>query len=81
MDGNIEEINQKLKLFALHSPQVEYYDANNYLCKNKNCTAYSKLGRALFYDPSHLSIPGSWELGREIIKNEGVPYPFNSLTE
>jgi len=81
LESNIETTNLVLENYALQTEQVEYYDANNFLCQNKNCSAYNKKGQAMYFDQSHLSIPGSWQLGKEIVRFEGVPYPFNLLGE
>ncbi len=79
IDKKIAHINSKLLSFANKNSSVDYFDANQYLCRNNNCSAYKNRGKALYLDQSHLSIPGSWKLGKEIIKHEGVPYPFNLL--
>ena len=81
MDKNISSINLSLKTFSVENENVDYFDANDFICRNKNCSAFSLNGEAIYFDKSHLSIPGSWKLGREIIKYEGVPYPFNVLNE
>lgn len=79
IQSSIVDINSKLESFAIKNRNVEYFDANHILCKNNNCSAFNGNGEALYYDESHLSITGSWRLGKQIIKEEGVPYPFNML--
>ena len=81
LDTDIEAINLALQKFADLRDKVEYFDANAFLCKNKNCSAYHKNGQPMYFDTGHLSIPGSWQLGKDIIRHEGVPYPFNMLAE
>ena len=81
LNKKIANINLELEGFAKENSFVEYFDANSYLCRNNNCSAYNSRGEALYFDQSHLSVPGSWKLGKEIIKQEGVPYPFNLLGE
>jgi len=79
LQNGIARINLRLKDFASKNDNIEYYDANHILCKNNNCSAFNQNGEALYFDESHLSITGSWKLGKQIIKEEGVPYPFNLL--
>lgn len=81
LDSKIEEINLALLKFSQLTERVEYFDANDFLCRNKNCSAYNKNGKPMYFDTSHLSIPGSWQLGKDIIRHEGVPYPFNLIGE
>ncbi|MCJ8292765.1 MAG: acyltransferase [Colwellia sp.] len=81
LNKGIANINLELMGFAKENSLVEYFDANSYLCPDNNCSAYNSRGEALYFDQSHLSVPGSWKLGKEIIKQEGVPYPFNLLGE
>jgi len=81
LEKQLDITNLALTSFAAEQQHVAYYDANEFLCENKNCSAYNQNGQALYFDQSHLSIPGSWLLGKEIVRFEGVPYPFNLLGE
>lgn len=73
--------NERLKNFALEIKNVEYYDFNTYLCPDGRCSAYDGDGSLMYYDQSHLSLPASWRMGKNIYKEEGVPFPFSIIPE
>jgi len=81
LEKQLDITNLALTRFAEEQDEISYYDANEFLCENRNCSAYNNKGQALYFDQSHLSIPGSWLLGKQIVRFEGVPYPFNLLGE
>ena len=33
----------------------------------------------MYYDSSHLSLPASWQIGKRIFLEEGVPFPFTLI--
>jgi hypothetical protein len=75
-------INTKLKQFASANMNVEYYDVTKYLCPKGVCSAYDKNARAMYFDSSHLSLPASWQIGKEIVhQNGGVPFPFTLVLD
>jgi len=81
LSRRIREINGKLRTLANSLPSVEYIDFNDVLCPNQLCSTHSKRGDPLYYDSNHLSLPASWDIGRQIIRDSGVPFPFNRLSD
>jgi peptidoglycan/LPS O-acetylase OafA/YrhL len=79
MPEHIAAANVRLAKFSEHTAHVTYFDANRYLCPAGGCRAFTKEGSPLYYDRSHLSMAGSWELGRRIFETEGVPKIFLAL--
>jgi peptidoglycan/LPS O-acetylase OafA/YrhL len=72
-------INAALRRFAEVTPNVRYFDANEYLCPKGICSAFGPDGEPRYYDESHLSLPASSKLGREIIKGAGLPPVFTLI--
>lgn len=81
LPAEIVRMNQVLRQFAQTTPNVRYFDANEYLCVDGACPAYGQDGLAMYYDPSHLSMPGSWKLGAAVVAADGVPAAFHSLAD
>jgi peptidoglycan/LPS O-acetylase OafA/YrhL len=77
----ILESNKKLQEFASQHQNVEYYDFNKFLCPNGYCSVYDENGYPLYYDDQHLSLDGSWRLGKQIYEEVGVPYPFTLISK
>ena len=77
---DILDSNKKLQEFASQYQNVEYYDFNEFLCPNGNCSVYDENGYPLYYDFQHLSLDGSWRLGKQIYEKVGVPYPFTLIS-
>lgn len=75
----ILESNKKLQEFANQHQNVEYYDFNEFLCPNGHCSTDDEHGYPLYYDQQHLSLDGSWRLGKQIYEKVGVPYPFTLI--
>ena len=73
--------NEKLREFANQHQNVEYYDFNEFLCPNGYCSVYDEDGYPLYYDTQHLSLDGSWRLGKQIYEKVGVPYPFTLISK
>jgi len=80
ISNDVSSINTDLKAFASKTKNVEYYDLEDYLCPNGNCSAYHKNGEALYYDTNHLSLSASWEIGNDIYNTSGVPFPFTLIS-
>jgi hypothetical protein len=75
----VEEANAMLKAFAAQTRNVGYFDVTPYLCHGGRCSAFDAEGFPLYFDAAHLSLPGSWRLGEEILRKEGVPPPFAQI--
>jgi len=80
LDENIVIMNTRLRDFASTVEGVEYFDVIDYICSDELCSAYDSNGKPLYYDSSHLSMPASWKIGKEIVDRlSGVPYPFTLI--
>jgi peptidoglycan/LPS O-acetylase OafA/YrhL len=77
-DPGVTAANARLKDFAALMPRVEYFDVTDYLCKAGECSPFEG-DRPLYYDSGHLSMPASWELGKRIVREDGVPVPFRMI--
>jgi peptidoglycan/LPS O-acetylase OafA/YrhL len=77
----VEEANAKLKAFAAQTRNVGYFDVTPYLCHGGRCSAFDAEGFPIYFDAAHLSLPGSWHLGEEILRKEGIPAPFAQIAE
>lgn len=77
--GDIADINAKLQEFARGTANVRYFEVTPYLCPQGLCSAFDSRGRPLYYDPSHLSMTASWQLGNAIWEQSGLPPAFNLL--
>jgi hypothetical protein len=71
--------NQRLRAFAADTPNVRFFDVTPYLCDGGLCSAFNDDGKPRYYDPSHLTLAASWELGKEIVRRDGVPAAFSGL--
>lgn len=76
----VRSVNQHLRDLAIAAPGVEYFDANDYLCPNGQCSALNQTGDPIYFDSSHLTDKASWDLGENILAREGVPQPFASIS-
>lgn len=77
----VSNINARIRDFADQTPNVEYFDVSPHLCPDGVCRAFTANGMPLYYNRSHLNMPGSWELGDQIVRREGVPFPFKAIAE
>jgi hypothetical protein len=75
----VEEANAQLKAFAAQTRNVGYFDVTPYLCHGGRCSAFDAEGFPIYFDAAHLSLPGSWRLGEEILRKEGIPAPFAQI--
>ena len=57
---------------------IEYYDINSFLCREK-CSPYDDKGNVLYFDKSHLEIQASWKIGKELFESGKMPELFKSL--
>lgn len=78
-DADVRRGNEALAAWAERTPGVTYFDPNDTLCPQDRCQVIADDGRPIFYDRSHLTIPASWDLGKSIIRNQGVPEVFRQL--
>ncbi len=77
LSERVVRINSRLKGFASKNLRVEYFDLVDYLCNDGSCSGYNENGDPLYFDSMHLSMPGSWSIGRDIVDElSDVPYPF-----
>ena len=76
ISSKVVEVNRALRDFALHTKNVRYFDASDVLCPGGECALENAAGEPVYYDASHLTMRASWELGRSIIAQSGVPQPF-----
>lgn len=81
LSDDILQINEKMRFFAAETTNVKYYQITEYLCPAGQCSAFNLQAKPLYYDASHLSSSGSWEIGEAIYKNEGVPFPFTLISD
>lgn len=79
LGADVAQINAKLKMFAARSANVKFFDTTDYLCPQNACSAFDPGGRPSYYDESHLSMPASWKLGENILRQGGVPVPFDTI--
>jgi putative effector of murein hydrolase LrgA (UPF0299 family) len=73
----IDAINARLLSFSQIIDNVEYVDFNAVLCED-GCSPY-KDGSPIYFDPSHIEIQYSWQLGKQIVENNQIPKAFNAL--
>jgi hypothetical protein len=73
-----EQVNRKLFDLASSRPGVDYFGVRDSLCHKEGCSPYLNGGLA-YFDNNHLSMEGSWALGRYIVKKKGVPDIFAQL--
>jgi peptidoglycan/LPS O-acetylase OafA/YrhL len=75
----VTEVNRQLREFAAGRPQVAFFDVEPYLCTARQCSAYDGAGHPLYFDTGHLSVPASWKIGEQILKEQGIPTAFSRL--
>ncbi|MEZ5549084.1 MAG: acyltransferase family protein [Pseudomonadales bacterium] len=77
--ANVADANAQLEAFASQTKNVEFYAITEYLCPKSKCSPIDERGRPMYYDSSHLSLPASWQIGKRIFLEEGVPFPFTLI--
>lgn len=72
------KINKRLKAIA-KANRAYYMDVGGVICPRSGCSPYLD-GKPVYYDPGHLSMTGSWEVGAKLV-DRGVPLRavFNRL--
>ncbi|WP_368075530.1 hypothetical protein [Marinobacter lutaoensis] len=51
------------------------------MCPDGICSSHDGDGKVMYYDPSHLSLPASRKLGRRIVAQQDVPFPFSDMAQ
>jgi peptidoglycan/LPS O-acetylase OafA/YrhL len=64
-DPGIEAHNRRLQELAARMNGVRYLDVRAVLCTNGRCSPYLD-GRPVYFDHSHLSMDGSWVVGKHL---------------
>lgn len=77
----LPEINERLQEFAEAMENVEYFDITPVICPDSSCSPMAADGRALYYDSEHLSMQGSWQIGKEYLDKFGLPAAFSNVEE
>ena len=70
--------NARLSAIAAARANVHFFDPREQLCPEGRCSAYLD-GGLVYFDNSHLSMEGSWSIGRRIVREQGVPDFFSRL--
>ena len=79
IDPEVERINEKLRKLAQRIPNVRYFDANLWLCRDNVCSDKTSAGLPRYFDSGHLTAQGSEELGSTVLEKEGMPDAFSVL--
>jgi len=72
LHSSLPALNQSLRTLASKYEHVSYFDVNYVLCEDGECRN-SLDGIQLYFDGGHLSMEGSWALGKFLVENEKVP--------
>lgn len=72
------EANRYLAEMTADRPDVQYFNVKDQICRDGRCSAYLQ-GDLLYYDSRHLSMNGSWKLGRTVLQSVGLPKAFAHL--
>ena len=71
--------NSRLAAIAAARENVEYFDANAYLCPAGRCALRDGAGIIRYFDASHLTADASTRLAESIVEDSGVPKVFMAL--
>lgn len=63
------EINDYLRKVASERSGVSYLDVDSILCPSGRCSSYLD-GLPVYYNPTHLSMTGSWDIGRKLVASK-----------
>jgi peptidoglycan/LPS O-acetylase OafA/YrhL len=77
--SDVTAINERLRAFAEATPNVRYFDLLVTLCAENTCSAFDAAGDPLYYDPEHLSMQGSWEIGRRLVDDNEIPLALRHI--
>ena len=81
IEPKVLRIDARVRDFAARTPGVSYFDANPELCPQGVCAIFGDDGAALYRDPSHLTLAGSKRLGEAVLRERGIPPPFDRVRE
>ncbi|WP_438998617.1 acyltransferase family protein [Variovorax beijingensis] len=74
-----DRINDYLRSLTAVDTGVSYLDVVPVLCPDGRCAPYVD-GLPVYYDPGHLSMTGSWEIGRKLVaESSAVPRVLKEL--
>jgi hypothetical protein len=76
LTGEVAQVNAAIREFVAGTPNVRYFDLTASLCPDGMCSAYGPHHEHLYFDEAHLSMDGSWLVGRQIVQTTGVPDVF-----
>lgn len=65
LSADVIAINRHLATIAHSNPLLHYIDINDVICPQGQCQLYDENGKRLYYDESHISMIGSWQLGEK----------------
>jgi peptidoglycan/LPS O-acetylase OafA/YrhL len=68
------QANAHLYALAASRDGVEVLDIHDLVCRDGTCSPYID-GAQVYFDPSHLSMAGSWMLGERLLESRGVRIP------
>lgn len=72
--------NQTLQMLAAKWENVFYFDVSGALCQGDVCRSTLD-GGLVYYDGDHLSMDGSWAVGRRLVQSAGIPELFLAGTD
>ena len=78
--GTIPDINSRLESVASRYPHVHYMDVSQVICPKGVCSPYLA-NEPSYYDPGHLSMAGSWDIGWELVARGALPTLFGEIRE
>lgn len=73
-------VNQTLQMLAAKWENVSYFDVSGALCQGDACRSTLD-GGLVYYDGDHLSMDGSWAVGRRLVEEKGVPEIFLAVAD
>jgi hypothetical protein len=78
----VTAVNKVMDQVANKYNDVSFVSINEILCTDGECKPHVTdiSDFPLYFDKSHLSLKGSWELGRYLVKTQQVPVPFKNLS-
>lgn len=72
------KVNASLKVLAASIDGVKYIDFNELICPDGACSPYLD-GQPIFFDNIHISMEGSWLLGKKAVASKMYPPVFTKL--
>ena len=69
-DGHRFPVSGYMETLARKTPGVAFVDAHDTLCREGGCSPYVG-GKPIYYNPTHLSAVGSYQLGKKLISGPG----------